>query len=324
MAATLAPPNSLETVSPDEGAVVADFIEFLKDASLKRHPTGPILRFNQGRQTACVSAEFTVPPNLAPELRVGLFSVPRTYPAWIRFANGTSRADWEKDIRGMSIKVSGVEGANLTPGATTQDFVLNSHPVMVAANTRDFLELLRAMEAGGLRRLAYLLSHPRPLRIGVAARANPTSHLDISYWSTTPFLFGDGRAVKYKASPCSGISSSRPPRLSDSYLRDAMRAHLRRGDACFDFQVQFRSDPRTMPIEDASVEWSERTSPFVPVARVRIPSQDIDDAARAALCEEASFNPWHSLAEHRPLGDFNRARREIYSALADFRAQRRR
>src|SRR5262249_6858624 len=151
---------SLETVSPDEEAVIADFIAFLKDASLKRHPTGPILRFNQGRQTACVGAEFTVLPNLAPELRVGLFSEPRTYRAWIRFANGTSRADWEKDIRGMSIKITGVEGGgpNLTPGATTQDFVLNSHPVMVAANTRAFLELLRAMEAGGLRRLAYLLT----------------------------------------------------------------------------------------------------------------------------------------------------------------------
>src|SRR5262249_37562806 len=153
------PPKSLETVSPDEEAVIADFIAFLKDASLKRHPTGPILRFNQGRQTACVGAEFTVLPNLVPELRVGLFSEPRHDRAWIRFAHGTSRADWEKDVRGMSIKVTGVEGQNLTPGATTHDFVLNSYPVMVAANTREFLVLLRAMEAGGLRRLAYFLSH---------------------------------------------------------------------------------------------------------------------------------------------------------------------
>jgi hypothetical protein len=32
-----------------------------------------------------------------------------------------------------------------------------------------------------------------------------------------------------------------------------------------------------------------------------------------------AFNPWHSLAEHRPLGGMNRARREIYAAMAEFR-----
>jgi hypothetical protein len=315
--------TALETVSPDEAALVAEFIAFLKDASAKRHPTGPMLRFNQGRQSACVQAEFTVLDGLAPELRVGLFAQPRTYKASIRFANAVSKSDREKDTRGMSIKLSGVQGRNLTPGATTQDFVLNSHPVMVAANSRAFLALLRAMEAGGLRRLGYLLSHPRSLRTGLAARSNPTSHLDIPYWSTTPYLFGEGRAVKYKVKPTSGTSSPKPSQVSDTYLRDAMRAHLGRSDATFDFMVQAQTDPRTMPIEDASVEWSEERSTFRTVAWVRIPKQNIDDAGRDGQCEEASFNPWHSLAEHRPLGDFNRARREIYSALAEFRARHR-
>jgi hypothetical protein len=326
MPATLAPPIAQEAPAPDERALIAEFIAFLKDASAKRHPTGPMLRFNQGRQTACVEAEFTVLEDLAPDLRVGLFAEPRTYKARVRFANAVSTSDREKDVRGMSIKVTGATNApiqNLTPGATTQDFVLNSHPVMVAGNTRDFLDLLRAMEAGGLRRLAYLLSHPRSLRIGLAARANPTSHLDIAYWSTTPYLFGEGRAVKYKVSPCSEFSSPRPRELSDSYLRDAMRAHLIQAEACFDFMVQFQTDPRTMPLEDASVEWSEHSSAGRPVARLRIPKQNIDEAGRSALCEEAAFSPWHSLAEHRPLGGFNRARREIYSALAEFRGQRR-
>ena len=63
-------------------------------------------------------------------------------------------SDRERDIRGMSIQVANVVGENFTPGATTQDFVLNSHPVMLAGTTRDFLELLRANEAGGIRRVA--------------------------------------------------------------------------------------------------------------------------------------------------------------------------
>jgi hypothetical protein len=222
----------------------------------------------------------------------------------------------------MSISLAGVAGTNLTPGETRQDFVLNSHPVMVAANTKDFLELLKAMEAGGLPRALYFLTHPRSALIGLQARQQPTSHLDIPYWSTTPYLFGSGRAVKYIARPCSPTKSGKPANLTDTYLRDALRTHLERSDACFDFMIQLQTDSRTMPIEDATVEWKEQESPYRPVARIRIPRQDIEDAGRRRLCEDRGFNPWYSLVEHRPLGSLNRARREIYRALAEFRGQR--
>ena len=86
--------------------------------------------------------------------------------------------------------------------------------------------------------------------------------------------------------------------------------------------IQFQTDTRTMPIEDATVEWKEAASPYHPVARIRILRQDIDDSGRARLCEDTAFNPWHCLAEHRPLGSLNRARREIYRAMAEFRHQR--
>ena len=109
-------------------------------------------------------AQFTVLDTVAPEHRVGLFAAPRTYDAWIRFANATSQSDREKDVRGMSVRVSGVAGQNLTPGESRQDFVLNSHPVMVAANTKDFLELLKAMDAGGcVKRVTFCRTHDRPL-----------------------------------------------------------------------------------------------------------------------------------------------------------------
>ena len=39
--------------------------------------------------------------------------------------------------------------------------------------------------------------------------------------------------------------------------------------------------------------------------------------------KQMSFNPWHALPDHRPLGDFNRARRDIYRAMAAFRHERR-
>ena len=60
-----------ETVDRDEALVIADFIAFLKAASTKRQPTGPVSRFNQGRAAGCVRAQFTVLDTVAMEHRVG-------------------------------------------------------------------------------------------------------------------------------------------------------------------------------------------------------------------------------------------------------------
>ena len=307
-----------EVIRPDEADTTARFIEFMKSAS-KKKPDGTIQRFNQGRHSGCVHAEFTVPDSLPPHLRVGLFAAPRTCSAWIRFANASSQSDRDKDVRGMAIKVFNAGGQNLTPGATTHDFVLNSHPIMVAADTRQFLYLLKAMEAGGFQRVRYFLTHPKSALVGARARQQPGCHLDIPYWSATPYLFGAGRAVKYYVKPSSGTASQRPSSLTDTYLHDALRSRLADGEASFDFFVQFQVDERRTPIEDAMVEWTESDAPYVRVARIRIPSQDIDAAETMQKCEAVGFNPWNCLSEHRPLGNMNRARREIYEAMAAFR-----
>jgi len=312
-----------ETVAPDEAALTAEFVAFLQAVSAKRYPSGIIPRFNQGRAAGCVNAEFTVAEGLPPELRVGLFSEPRTYLARIRFANATSQSDEERDVRGMSIKISGVNGANLTPGESHQDLILNSYPVMMVGATREFLALLRAVEAGGARAALFFLSRPRAAAVAFASRQHATSHLELPYWSTTPYLFGTGRAVKYIARPSSTRTTPLPAPLTSAYLAERLSTHLARDEAHFDFFVQFQTDSRKMPIEDASVEWRERDSPYRRVAHIRIPTQTVDGPSAAASCEELSFNPWHALSDHRPLGGFNRARRDIYRAMASFRGQRR-
>ena len=309
-----------EVVAPDEAAVTKQFITFLQEATRRRHPSGLRRRFNQGRATACVEAEFTVPGGLPAEHRVGLFAEPRTYRAVIRFANASSATDRERDTRGMALRVFDVRGTNLTPGSTVQDFILNSHPVMMVPGSREFLELLQANEAGGFRRALYFLTHPKALRIATASRANPSSHLDISYWSTVPYLFGPGRAVKYITQPSTAPHSGTPSNLTDDYLLEAIRTRLADQEATFDFMVQFQADARRTPIEDASVEWKRDDSPYQAVARVRIPRQSVDNVARAAECEAASFNPWNCLEPHRPLGNMNRARKQIYEEMSKFRA----
>jgi hypothetical protein len=87
----------------------------------------------------------------------------------------------------------------------------------------------------------------------------------------------------------------------------------------FDFLVQIQTDPWRMPIENASVRWPERLSPPVPAAILRLPPQKFDSAAQLAFAQNLSYNPWHSVPEHRPLGNQNRGRRRIYQELSRLR-----
>jgi len=72
-----------------------------------------------------------------------------------------------------------------------------------------------------------------------------------------------------------------------------------------------------MPVEDTTVEWSESDSPFVPVARIEIKKQTFVENQKT--CENLSFNPWHALPEHRPVGVMNRVRKPLYLEVARYR-----
>jgi hypothetical protein len=74
-----------------------------------------------------------------------------------------------------------------------------------------------------------------------------------------------------------------------------------------------------MPIEDATVKWPERLSPYVTVARLRLPRQHFDSDAQLAFADVLSYNPWHSLEAHKPLGSQNRARKAMYLELSRLR-----
>jgi hypothetical protein len=322
-----------EYAEPDEAEVTRELIELTKEASEEARKeaggdgpsAGRMLRFNQPRHAGCLRADFTVPPDLPDELRVGVFAAPRTFPAWIRFASATDAPDTEKDFRGMSIKLMQVPGNKLLGPGDTHDFVLNSHPVLFVGTPEDFRDFVDY--SVDLSPVLFFLNpfnpHFKELGIVRAGRQHHASHLAIPYWSTTPYLFGEGRAVKYSARPCGGNRGPElPDELTDGYLRDAMRAQMNGEGACFDFMVQFQADAESMPIEDATVAWDESLAPFRTVARIDIPPQTFESPPQMAFCENLAFNPWRSLAEHRPLGGINRARKDLYQELAAFRHQR--
>jgi hypothetical protein len=108
----------------------------------------------------------------------------------------------------------------------------------------------------------------------------------------------------------------RPP---DNYLRDAMVATLAEEDVEFDILLQVQTDPFLMPIENNAVLWPEKVSPRVPAAVLRIPRQTFDSPEQLLFQRVLSFNPWHCIAEHRPLGNQSRARLRMYQELSALR-----
>jgi len=75
-------------------------------------------------------------------------------------------------------------------------------------------------------------------------------------------------------------------------------------------------------VEDALVEWMESESPFVRVAMLRIPKQDLSSGEDLRIAENLSFTPWHALEVQRPLGGINRARKVAYEAISKYRHER--
>ena len=149
-----------------------------------------------------------------------------------------------------------------------------------------------------------------------------SSPFEAPYFSCVPYLLGEGQAMQYSVWPKSRRRTPIPRlplRPPDDYLRLAMVQALAEGDVELELRLQLQTDPHLMPIENAGVLWPERLSPRVPVATLRIPRQTFDSPAQLDFAKRLSYNPWHCIAEHRPLGNQSRARRRMYYELSKLR-----
>lgn len=309
-----------------------------------------VLRGVHPKDHGCVTAKFEVSETLPGKYTVGVFQPGATYDAFIRFSNAdvAVRDDSALDesgkrthgSRGMAIKLMGVKGKSLLPlhGALTQDFVMINQPAFAFANVEDY-ELLSQVLVDHFGKpnaasnfftsrfttgtTEQKLRAQRSLQIVQRIQANeligdtgaffkpPASAADNPYFSAAPFLFGDDRVMKFRASPVA--RSLDPPNVDDpNYLRTALIKRLKKESIEFDFGIQVREPDQLdleSDIENASTEWADT---YVSVARITIPMQEFDSPQQRLKCEELFFTPWHGVTEHRALGGINRLRRAVY------------
>lgn len=301
-----------------------DKLSALLRAKMIRETPNFMQRDAHPKQHGLVKAHFAIVEDLPMELRQGVFVPGQRYDAWVRFSNqnAPSQPDNKRDIRGAAIKLMNVPGEKLDTqdgNTTSQDFITISTPMFVTHDVEEFFYLIKALVTGKLALLWHFLCYPRSLWNLIKSNKNYWSPLQTRYWSTTPYQLGPHQVVKYSLIPHAGVSHKTPKNSGPDFLREHMAQQLQNNDFVFDFCVQLQKDPALMPVEDPGQRWPEHLSPFVKVATLTIPRQIFDTPEQNAFGIQLSFNPWHSVSAHQPLGGINRARRVIYNTLSEFR-----
>lgn len=313
---------------PDEEACLESIISTFRQQLRKLWKPGGFERGGNTKTHGIVRAEFIVHDGLPAEFRQGIFAQPRSYRAWVRFSGPGPYVTPDIDDVGfmsISIKLMGVPGPKLMDEEKfTQDMFGVSTPTFVTPDTRANADLQKWSLKNAS--LFYFLNFHRPHLLDLIMQGlwikTQSSPFEAPYFSCVPYLFGEGRAMQYSIWPKTGKRTpipGLPQRPPDDYLRDAMAIALDESDVELDFRVQLQTDPHLMPIENAAVLWPERLSPRVSVATLRIPRQTFNSPAQLAFARQLSYNPWHCIPEHRPLGNQSRARRRMYLELSTLR-----
>lgn len=334
----------LEQFRDDEQEVVAELNDSL-DAILEttHEDYGHAVRAVHAKSHGILEGSFEVGANLPPEFAQGLFAHAGRHPAIVRLS--TNAGDILDDAvslpRGLALKVLDVHGRRLQ-GASgqSQDFVMVNGPVFLVANTKKFAGSLKLLskttdraERSKIALSKVLQAVNRALgavglespRLGGLGGAPPVHPLGETYFSVTPFRYGDFIA-KFRLRPLSpALVALTGAKIDTRDHPDGIRETVRRDAAVIDgewaFEVQLCRDLEKQPVEDPTVEWKQEDSPFVQVATLRLPRQDSWEPARVQRVNEGCrFSPWTGLAAHQPLGNINRARRETYEHSAEFRA----
>jgi hypothetical protein len=319
-----------ERLLPDEEKYVDSIIQSFTRQMRDLWQPGRFERGGNTKTQGIVRGEFIVHEDIPAHMKRGIYARPQAFRAWVRFSGpGPYITPDIEDVGFMSIsiKLMGVPGPKLMEDEQhTLDMFGVSTPTFVTPDVRANAAL--QIESVKNAQIFYFLNLREPHLLDLVMQSlfikTQSSPFEAPYFSCVPYLLGEGQAMQYSVWPKTTARTPIPRlplRPPDDYLRLAMVNTLAERDVEFDIRLQMQTDPHLMPIENAGVLWPERLSPRVSVATLRIPRQRFDSPAQMAFARKLSYNPWHTIAEHRPLGNQSRARRRMYWTLAKLRQE---
>ncbi|HET8962112.1 catalase family protein [Nocardioides sp.] len=323
--------------------VVIDKAEDYVARSATTDGSGGSVRDAHARGYGLVRAELEILDGLPDGYAQGIYATPGRHGALIRFSNGSPHAG--ADVRlgtsvGMALKIFGITGPTLLedePDTHTFDYTTINGPVFFCNTLEHYLffqELFLQASTyfaqgrpGTHRFLSDFVTGKGTFEqddwawdeLLAMLRLQQTPSVNAllsSYWTMGAVRHGDCIA-KVRIAPDSHCAEAVvrreiEPGLASELTRPALVAELKERPYAFDLQVQLCTDLDRMPVEDLTVEWPESLSPYVTVARLRIPQQDISGPENLDKMDALSFTPWRVTAEHAPLGSLMKARKDVY------------
>jgi hypothetical protein len=326
--------------------------------SVEAEAAGRAVRDAYATGYGLVQAELEILAGTQPEYAQGIYATPGLHEAMIRFSNGSPHLGPDAclgNFVGMALKILGIDGPTLLedePNSHTFDYALINSPVFFVNTVEQYAFLQQHFLAAGapppsnetpvvararFHQLSYDYLTGRgtlppgewlwdELLVFLSLRNLPAINLLLqTYWTMGAVRHGDYIAkVRVKPVPASAtkvVCRTLEPRSAPEVFRPALAAELRKRPYEFDLQVQLCVDLAQMPVEDLTVEWPEALSPFVTVGKLRLPRQDIAGDENLEKMDALSFMPWRVTEEHRPLGNIQRARKEVYRQSSILRRQ---
>ena len=343
----------IETIDPNLDEYMAQIIHFWEQKA-RESPTvegsGRAVRGAHAKTVGVVRAAVEIFGDSPAPYAQGVYAKPGLHDALIRFSNASNHLGPDAmlgPVLGFAIKIFNVEGPTLIedePNTNTFDLVLKNNPIFIANTAKHYLfieeigndvpKYLARGKAGFRELLTDFLTGKGTYKqddwaweellafIKAATQTPVKNPLLTPYWSMGAVRHGD-YVAKVRVAPDAESAAhaihreldlSSGPDVFASTLADELQARA----FDFDLQIQLCTDLNTMPVNDVTVEWPERLSPFVTVGRVHIPCQDIAGRRNLDAGDALAFNQWRVPAEHRPLGEIMRVRR-IYTAAAKVR-----
>jgi hypothetical protein len=351
----------VEQNEPDFDRTLQTVLDNMKQhmrGSLQAEGIGRVVRDAHAKGYGLARGEFEILSDIPKEYAQGIYAKPGLHEAMVRFSNGTNHVGDDRilgPIVGIGLKIFGIEGTTLLedePDSHTFDYAMIDHPVFFANSLAHYVFIQSLFANIGVAPPANLSAEEKQAAVhrflyewvtgkgtlrpeewaweelGAFLQLAQHNYINLllqTYWTMGAVRHGDFVA-KVRVAPVQSFADRVARRALDpvsaqQVFRPALVEELRERPYEFDVQVQLCTDLTQMPVEKTTVVWPESLSPYVTVAKLRLPQQDIGGEDNFERMDKASISPWRVTEEHRPLGSIMRSRKEVYRQSSILRHQ---
>jgi hypothetical protein len=336
--------DGVEEIQPNETQLIDETVASMARVNrlmFEKHRHA--IRDAHAKSHGILRGELHIAPGLPEHLAQGLFKEAKTYPVIIRLSTspGAIEPDSKPAVKGFGLKIIGVEGKKFLPDqayAATQDFLMVNDTIIPTGTVKayhdmqlrlekmlhgpEFVQTVvneaavladKALEAVGLKK-----------EVPVVVQAHPNRHiLGETYTTLGALRYGDyvGKvAVAPLSANVQALVGQDVELKEPGAYRDLVVEFFRTQGAEYELRVQLCTDLAIMPVEDASINWPQDQSPYQVLGKIVIPAQEAFSPARRVFGDDVlSYNPFHCLPAHQPLGSINRVRLQAYESSTAYR-----